>query len=529
MKTSIRILAALLAMILGLGLMAGCESTSGETTPPATQDTTAPVSTTAPVTTTEPQPTEYTFPAGAELDVYGAHDLNGLPLDSFVEEATGLSITWVPNGGQKEVLESRLTDKVTPSLIFYGDPMWGHEMGRYGAFVNLYDYKDILPDFFARYEAYGDQIKKDYETAEGELYSAPVFINGNVSLCGWMYREDIFEELNLTAPTNWDEFIAVLDALKKAYPDSYPLTMRNMNGFMYSFVETSQQFGVDYDAVTVQLDRETGTYYNCWTTDEARNMLKMWRFLITEGYMNVAALSNTTDTWVADMASGKSFITFDKAFQLDNIEKAGQEMDTNFSLSWFTNIPMVESDLPYQCRATKDYMYTWHVTTKCADVELALRYLNWMYSDEGSKVLSWGKQGESFDVDEDGDKYFLEGYDKTYQARYSESGYIDFKATASTYTKKCQDFIFDTIEASKAGDFYEDPAVVLNSEEQSVVTTYQVDFEIVKSSYYAKFLLGELDIEDDDDWNAFKAECAATGEAELIAAYNAAYARLIAE
>ena len=135
-------------------------------------------------------------------------------------------------------------------------------MGRYGAFVNLYDYKDILPDFFARYEAYGDQIKKDYETAEGELYSAPVFINGDVQIGGWMYREDIFAELNLAVPTNWDEFVAVLDALKTAYPDSYPLTFRKLDGSMYILGDMAQQFGVDYEAVSVQLDRETGTYYN---------------------------------------------------------------------------------------------------------------------------------------------------------------------------------------------------------------------------------------------------------------------------
>lgn len=528
MKKSTRILSALLAMVLLLGLMAGCQQNPVETNPPET--TAPPAETTAPpAETTEPVEEAYTFPAGAELEIVCGHDINGLPLDGFVEEATGLNITWVPNGGQKDVLSASLTEKVTPSLMFYGDPAWGHEMGRYGAFVNLYDYKEILPDFFARYEAYGDEIKKDYETAEGELYSAPVFINGDVQIGGWVYREDIFAKHNLTAPTNWDEFVAVLDALKKAYPDSYPLTFRKLDGSMYILGDMAQQFGVDYAANSVQLDRETGTYYNSWTTDEARNLLKMFRFLITEGYMDVATLSNSTADWSADMASSKSFITFDKAFMLDSLEKAGQEVDPNYSLAWFTNVPMVQSDVPYYAHATKDYAYTWHVTTRCADVDLALRYLNWMYSEEGSEILSWGKEGESYGVDEAGNKYFLEGYDATYQARYADAGYIDFKATATTYTGKCQEFIFDVNEAAKAGGFYYPPTVVLNEEEQTVVNTYQVDFEVVKNSYWFNFLLGQKDIESDADWNEFKSACAAAGEADLIAAYNAAYARFIAE
>ena len=220
------------------------------------------------------------------------------------------------------------------------------------------------------------------------------------------------------------------------------------------------------------------------------------------GYVTLNAGENTLSFRSVDVAS-------DASFMLDNLEKAGQEVDPSYSLAWFTNVPMVQSDVPYYAHASKDYAYTWHVPTKCADVELALRYLNWMYSEEGSEILSWGKKGESYGVDEAGNKYFLEGYDATYQARYSEAGYIDFKATATTYTGKCQEFIFDVNEAAKAGGFYYPPVVVLNEEEQSVVNTYAVDFELVKDSYWFNFLLGQKDIESDADWNEFKSACAA--------------------
>lgn len=522
MKTR-KILAVLLALVLCVGALAACEAAPAETTvPPA--GTTAPAEgTTAPA---ETEPADYSF-EGKTLDVHSVHDLNDLPLDGFIQDAIGLDVKWhTPSDEQVNAL---MTDKVTPSLLFRYGPSYGHEMGRYGAFVNLYDYRDIMPNFFAHYDSYGDQIKRDYETGEGELYSAPIFLNGDVQHFGWMYREDIFAELNLEAPTNWEEFLDVCAKLKEAYPDSYPFTFRAMTGSMSGLSDLARQFGADARATAPSLDAETGNFYNAWTTDEARNMLKMLRSLIELGYADISSLSYNTSEWVAAMASGKSFITHGKAFHLNNIEKAGKEADENFSLSWWHNIPMVESDIPYACHATRDYMnYSWSITTKCPDVELAVRYLDWLYSEEGSLILSWGVEGESFGVDENGNKYFLEGYDATFQGRYQDSGYIDMKATAAAYSPKTQEMIFDTMAVSEAGGYYEPPTLNFNAEEQKIIDTYSVDWYNMKNAYYQKYLIGELDLEDDATWEKFKSEIAAFEEEQILKCYTDAYARYLA-
>ena len=303
--------------------------------------------------------------------------------------------------------------------------------------------------------------------------------------------------------------------------------MRGLDGSMNGLIDMAQQFGVDYQDKTPALDTKTNTFYNPFTTDYARGMLRMLRSLIDLKYMDISVLSNSTADWVADLSSSKSFITFDKAFYLTNLEKAGQEVNPDFSLRWWNNIPLVESDLPYQCRNSRDYDYAWYITTKCKDVELAVRYLDWMYSDEGCEILSWGVKGESYGVDENGNKYFLEGYDATYNARLQESGYIDMKATAATYTPKCQEMIFDTMAAAAEGDFWDFPAMTWTNDEQQVISTYQVDWNGVKDRYWQKYLLGELDIDDDATWTQFKTDMAALSEAEIIAAYNAAYARYL--
>ena len=137
MKTR-KILAVLLALVLCVGALAACEAAPAETTvPPA--GTTAPAEgTTAPA---ETEPADYSF-EGKTLDVHSVHDLNDLPLDGFIQDAIGLDVKWhTPSDEQVNAL---MTDKVTPSLLFRYGPSYGHEMGRYGAFVNLYDYRDIM-------------------------------------------------------------------------------------------------------------------------------------------------------------------------------------------------------------------------------------------------------------------------------------------------------------------------------------------------------------------------------------------------
>lgn len=521
MKTR-KILALLLALVLCLGVLAGCNTDPAETTAGTTEGTTAPTEgTTAP---TDPVVEEYSF-EGKTLDIYTVHDVNGLPLDGFIEDAIGLDVQWVML--QDEQRLALMTEKVTPSLMFQYNATDGHSMGRYGAYVNLYDYYDMMPNFFARYEAAGELIKLDYETGEGELYTAPVFLNGTVQQQGWYYREDIFEELELEVPTNWEEFLAVCEALKQAYPDSYPFCLRAMTSNMSGFVNLAPQFGVNYEQRSASVDPGESICYNGWTTDEARNMLKMLRTLIDKGYCDVASVGYDTAQWNEAMASGKSFITHGSAFHLGNVEDPGKVLDENFSLNWFNNISFVESDLPYLCRSYKDYGYGWTITSKCPDVELAVRFLDWLYSEEGSLIMSWGVEGESYGVDENGNKYFLEDYDATFQGRYQDSGYIDMAATAAAYNEKTQAMIFDTM-ANSAEDYYLLPSLSFNDEEQVIIDTYKVGWASTKNEYYQKFLLGQLDINSDADWAQFIADLDGFHNDEILECYNSAYARYLA-
>lgn len=526
-------LALILALALCVGVLAACNADPAETTAPPAQDTTAPASS-GNETTAPAEPEAYSF-EGKTLDVYAGHAsaMDGTDLNRFIEDTLGIDISWqvAPEAG----IDALLTERVTPSLVFTtgGRGAGITTMGRYGAYVNLWDYQDLMPNFFALLndESNPEMVayKKSFMPSEDELYAAPVFLGGDVQRYAWMYREDIFKAQNLEVPTDWESFLEVLRALKKAYPESYPFTMRSAKAStLYSMSEFAQQFGVNYTANAAR-DPGATEFYDPSTTEEFRNMIKCIRQLIDEGLMDEACLAYDTAQWQEAFTKGTAFITYDKAFQLSNLEPAGQQLDPNFSLSWFNNIQFfadADNSVPYGCRNNVVQSYAWFVTSKCADLELALRYLDWLYTEEAQVLMSWGIEGESYTVDANGNKQYKEGFDKTYMARYQESGLIDFNATMAGYTPKCQEMILDTMEAANnSGWEMEKIATEWSNEEQMLIDTYHKGWVDAKSEYLAKFLLGDLDV--DKDWQQYLDVLAANHADELVACYTASYQRAL--
>ena len=52
--------------------------------------------------------------------------------------------------------------------------------------------------------------------------------------------------------------------------------------------------------------------------------------------------------------------------------------------------------------------YLWGVTKASPNLDLAIRYLDYAFSDENQDMYCWGIEGESFEVDADGNRKFTE-------------------------------------------------------------------------------------------------------------------------
>jgi len=293
-----------------------------------------------------------------------------------------------------------------------------------------------------------------------------------------------------------------------------------------SWTDFAQQFGVDYDPKGFARGAD-GTFYDSRVTEEMREMLKKLRQLTEEGLMAPDWLNNDDDMCGQALVDGTSFITHTKSTRLQIIERKGQKNDGAFSLGWFNNIPLVESELPYTTRMAPVEISGWGIVSGyCPDIELAVRFLDWLYSEEGIQTTFWGIEGVTYGVREDGSKYYLESFKSDLKSRQpfideELSGAVDFNAILEIYTPKNKELICATVEAAKSGGFHPVSNVTFGGEKALLVDTYLQPYLDVSTEYIAKFLAGDLDINSDAHWQQMVAAIEASKQAELLEVFNA--------
>lgn len=137
----------------------------------------------------------------------------------------------VPGGGGTEhrvVLKARITAGIPPDTF---QTLGGAE---------LKDYVDSgvlqpLDDFYAS-TGYADKIPKpllNAVTINGHPYSVPLNMHLENIL---YYNKKLFDELKLTAPTGYDDFVAACEAIKAAKPDMVCLAVGSKDNWSDVFV-----------------------------------------------------------------------------------------------------------------------------------------------------------------------------------------------------------------------------------------------------------------------------------------------------
>ena len=133
--------------------------------------------------------------------------------DVFEEQNPGITVEFVPfvNTEYNNILATGLTGEGGPDVV---------QLRAYGGVQPLIEAGQLmaLDGEIASLENFTDAILKGATGREdGRVYGVPF----GVQALGAFYNVGVFEELGLSEPTTWDEFIAVLDALDEA--DYIPL------------------------------------------------------------------------------------------------------------------------------------------------------------------------------------------------------------------------------------------------------------------------------------------------------------------
>ncbi|SFB56420.1 putative aldouronate transport system substrate-binding protein [Cohnella sp. OV330] len=386
--------------------------------------------------------------------------------------------------------------------------------GPQGAFLDLSKYMDRMPHLKA-FLASRPDIAARIAAPGGEIYNVLNDGLGPGIQTVYFYREDIFKKHGLEAPKTWDEMYDTAKKLKALYPDSYPFAFRHGVNTLKYFAPAYGVYPFFYE------DASTGKIKYGVTDPGFKKLVADLNRFYEEGLTPPDWLSIDYKAWTQFMATGKSFMTIQFIGQIEIMNaqlKGGAHLK-------FMAPPVGYGDRAYIPNAAYEE-YGFAVSSRTKHLDAALRYLDFIYSDEGKDLLSWGKEGETYEI-VDGKRKFLPRFEEPNDLRkelgvFTTGAYgrADFEATKSLMSDNER---YAYAEAEKYQYPVTNALPPLTPEERSAIVLTEEAVNKYYETSVVKFVMGETPM---SEWDGFLEGLFNLGAQKLIDAYQVGLDRL---
>ncbi|GIP40103.1 sugar ABC transporter substrate-binding protein [Paenibacillus sp. J31TS4] len=401
-----------------------------------------------------------------------------------------------------------------PDLMNVTGLTTANKYGNAGAFVNILDHLDKLPN----YKKFLDQhpeVKETVLSADGKSYLFPVYGLDKQSRRSWIYREDIFAKHGLKPPTTYDELYTVAKKLKELYPDSFPIgifdNLGPLNNMTYGFGTANTTY-YDFDKKEWRYGPIEDTYKELVTY-----MNKFYK----EGLVPPDFMALKRKQWQDLFTQNKAFIGNDYIGSIDEIVSDNKDFNLNFM------IPPKGGPSGVAKNLNNGFITTgFAISSNSKKQDAAFRFMDFLYSPEGIEIASWGKEGETYTV-ENGKKKFkpeIGDFTKMRQkygfATYGTYAVLDMEGFFSTFSPKMQAALkdFDKYEAKMQ------PRVAYTDAENEQLSTLNDSISKYKEEQVAKFILGQRPL---SEWDAYVAEFKKLGVQKVLDINKTAYERTL--
>ena len=480
---------------------------SPSSSPPASPDTSSPN-----VVEENKSGLKLPEPVTVSLMTNAAEFNNDLPVYQNIFEATNIRIDGqYPAGDYVASLALAMAGGDIPDIIFINDNKLPKKYGSQGALVDFNEYLDQMPNLKAFWEERPD-LKERATNYDGKTYQTIVDGLSYSNHLVWMYRKDIFEKHNIPVPSTWDELYEVLKTLKELYPDSQPLTFRDK--FATIDHRMLPSFGIVRNA-NYRLGTEELIFGQ--VQDEYRDMLGYLNRFYTERLMNQDFLSITVQQWSEVMTTDRAFITVDYIGRMQTLTEAMQTEGAQLSMM----PPPAGSNGPAYV-ANMTYMPGGFTVFKNSpNLDAALHYVDFMFSDEGSEIVSWGKQGETWDI-VDGRKQITVGVDtlslrqETGIGGFGSYGKFDSEATMSLLPQEYVPYYEEVLEYI----YPEERVPSFNEIDTERLVILEDQLTKHRETAVSRFIIGDRSL---SEWDQYVQEMERLGLSEVMDLYKKAF------
>lgn len=563
MKTrNIKWLALLLCMVMLIGALSACSSgTPAATDPPATKapatgdtpsgdDKTDAPADPDPVVTDAPLEGSLICEPGTEtLTVWLPRmestcqlfsDFDENPTAAEAEKLTGVNIDWtlVTQDSASSLYSLMIaSDDLTDIVAHHNTATLTFGMGRGadsvvedGYFLRLNELIDgYAPNFKTLINSDKEAYLKEITTDSGNICAFYWLETEAYAWVGLGYRIDVMEKIGMedkvpTTIAGWEE---VFDILKANGMYEYPFNLSQ-----YGYFSGPNLFASAFD-VSFSFYQVDGEVKYGPVQDGYKDYLRMMKSWGDKGYYNPSDITdnNGFPALVNDLSM---------CYQAANAGLGTSWGETGMAIVPTFNLGAAYSPKVNESDTIKLGFVATHigpataVSTNCEKPELAVKWLDFWYSEEGSFLANYGVEGKTFTYDAEGNPQYTEfvthndeglSLDQTLQT-YCFANIVGLCYTDAKFIAEPAKLAGQIIWTNSSTGEYDMPSGITHTAEEG--TRYAAifaDMETYVKECTAKFLSGTMDI--DADWDSYLAEFEKMGLSEITAIQQNAYNRYI--
>lgn len=469
------------------------------------------------------------------LGELGLSTLQDLPAIQHLQEITGITIEyteldfWTAQEKMNVAIASGDYAAIISDLSYTGGATGALEDGI------IVDLTDHLPEFSPNYQYLIDSNPE----------VAPIFRNDGRVLCyqspyenfvqnqGLVIRKDWLEEQNLELPTTYDQMFETLKIFRDAYNTETSVYFNsdcNINGLTVGYDVAT--FAAGGTATSLPYYAVDGEVHCSLIEDGYRDYLQEMNKWYNEGLFNKSFGSIAYDPMGGELAelqaNGTVGVWCTSGEGIGNITQP---------VACVPNLTLEEGGTDHitSTSLVTDSTNT-YITACCEDVETAMKFLDYMYSEDGILFYNYGFEGEDFELDENNTPQFTEavinneyGVDVPNMLRirrpYTLCSSLMILYSTAEFNTDLKNEAWEVWSSNMDGAYYIPSNVSMNAEETETSSYYVADIVTYASQMIPQFIAGDASL---DEWDVFVAQLKEMNIEECIAAEQSAYDRCMA-